>query len=264
MKSLLKDGVNPADQAIVEGFKAKASNYWDEFYKRNGDRFFKDRHYLHSAFPELGNEATPFTLLECGCGVGNSLIPLLEVNKNLTVIGGDFASTAVKTMREDPRYKEARTQKMGEVTGRAFSEVWDITKSPYPGSYTTNAGDSKKFGTQFSDGALLLFCLSAVPPSKFSTSISNISTCLKPGGLLLFRDYGHLDDSQLHLLPSCVKEKGRILDENTYVKQDGTICHYFSLKEVEELFIEAGFEVLELEYIQRQYANRGEGKVRRR
>ena len=167
-------------------------------------------------------------------------------------------------MRKDPRYVEANAQSMGDVTGRAFSEVWDITKSPYPGSYTSKDGVPQKFGEHFCDGALLLFCLSAVPPSKFSTSIANISSCLKPGGLLLFRDYGHLDDSQLHLLPSCVKDRGRILDENTYVKQDGTICHYFSLQEIEELFVKAGFKVLELEYIQRQYANRGEGKVRRR
>lgn len=166
-------------------------------------------------------------------------------------------------MREDPRYVKANAQKMGDLTGRAFSEVWDITKSPYPGSYI-KGGEPHKFGENFCDGALLLFCLSAVPPSKFSTSIANISSCLKPGGLLLFRDYGHLDDSQLHLLPSCVKDRGRILDENTYVKQDGTICHYFSLQEIEELFVKAGFKVLELEYIQRQYANRGEGKVRRR
>ena len=103
------------------------------------------------------------------------------------------------------------------------------------------------------------------PPSRqFSDSIRNISQCLKPGGLLLFRDYGHLDDSQLHLLPSCVKDRGRILDDNTYVKQDGTICHYFSLEEVKELFVQAGFDILELEFIHRQYCNRAQGKARRR
>ena len=39
-----------------------ASTFWDNFYKSNRDRFFKDRHYLHREFPLL---STPeITVLE--------------------------------------------------------------------------------------------------------------------------------------------------------------------------------------------------------
>lgn len=49
----------------------KAGSYWDTFYVRNRDNFYKDRHYLHVVFPELAPiEGSNYfvTLLEVGCG----------------------------------------------------------------------------------------------------------------------------------------------------------------------------------------------------
>lgn len=64
---------------------------------------------------------------------------------------------------------KAQTENVeGERAGRAFSEVWDITKSPYPGTYKPKAGgEETSFGQSFADAAMLLFCLSAIPPAKF-------------------------------------------------------------------------------------------------
>ena len=31
----------------------KANVFWHQFYKRNLDHFYKDRHYLHVVFPDL-------------------------------------------------------------------------------------------------------------------------------------------------------------------------------------------------------------------
>lgn len=38
---------------FIECFKQNAGKYWHDFYKRNGNRFFKDRHYLDIVFDEL-------------------------------------------------------------------------------------------------------------------------------------------------------------------------------------------------------------------
>jgi SAM-dependent methyltransferase len=39
----------------------------------------------------------------------------------------------------------------------------------------------------------LVFVLSAIDPSKFESALKNVATILKPGGLLIFRDYGLYD-----------------------------------------------------------------------
>lgn len=37
-------------------FEEDAGRYWDLFYKRNSDRFFKDRHYFDKEWPQLTRE----------------------------------------------------------------------------------------------------------------------------------------------------------------------------------------------------------------
>ena len=39
----------------LETFNNFAGRYWHDFYKNNGNRFFKDRHYLDAVFDELNN-----------------------------------------------------------------------------------------------------------------------------------------------------------------------------------------------------------------
>lgn len=76
-----------------------ASTNWDEFYKTHRTNFFKDRHYMEEEFLELKNikaSGASATLLEAGCGVGNSVYPLLETMPSLSIYCCDFSATAVR------------------------------------------------------------------------------------------------------------------------------------------------------------------------
>lgn len=66
------------------------------------------------------------------------------------------------------------------------------------------------------DIASLIFVLSAIHPDKFLQALCSLAAVLKPGGLLVFRDYGLYDMAQLRF------GRGNKLGENFYVRQDGT------------------------------------------
>lgn len=81
----------------------------------------------------------------------------------------------------------------------------------------------------------------------------------------MIRDYGRYDEAQLRF------KKGSKLENNFYVRQDGTCAYYFDIAELKVL-CEGGKDDQELtglqeeqgEYILRQYANRAQKIARHR
>eukprot|EP00985_Skeletonema_marinoi_P022548 scaffold14436_cov135-Skeletonema_marinoi.AAC.1 len=296
---------------VFNEFRRNASTNWNSFYEQNQTNFFKDRHYLHKAFPhefawlyahssdnndELDESGNPrlysipnrkkdedFTIVEIGCGVGNAILPLLEqhtelVHKHassddddavppprLNIHCLDFAPTAINLLKQDPRFRAAAEE------GRATAHVFDLS-SMHPSTISTSSSSTnndKQTTTlaNSADVAILLFCLSAIgphPSAALSRAARHAMDMLKPGGTLVIRDYGRLDEAQMKL-----SRGEKSLGSNFYRKGDGTGCYYFELQDLKDLFVNDGddctkLELLELDYIQRVYRNRGDDSTRRR
>eukprot|EP00794_Sanderia_malayensis_P003818 gene3818-4349_t len=230
-------------QKTVSNFKQNkleldACKNWDLFYKRNGTRFFKDRHWTSREFCELIENADnelargkiKQNLLEIGCGVGNTLFPLLEETTDLFIYACDFSPRAIQLVKENPNYDSTRCH--------AFQ--CDLTKDCLTDAILPNSID---FVT-------IIFVMSAILPSKMPHVISNINKILKPGGIVLFRDYGIYDHAMLRF------SRGHKIDDNFYFRQDGTRSFFFSIEKVSELFQD--FNIVENKYTKRLTVNKKE------
>ena len=102
--------------------------------------------------------------------------------------------------------------------------------------------------------ATLIFVISAIPPEKLDQSIRNIAQVLRPGARVLVRDYavGDLAEERLN-----EKKAQRKLDENYYVRGDGTFVRYFTQESLLEAFEGTGiFKLLEMKVCEREIENR--------
>ncbi|KAF9473414.1 methyltransferase [Pholiota conissans] len=219
-KSLLKQRLAPVPPEEKQKLNEKPAKHWDNFYKANAANFFRNRKWLHNEFPELvaatRSGAGPTTILEVGCGAGNSVFPLLAENKNteLRLHAYDYAAHAVKLVQNDPLY-------LSPPAGTIHAAVWDVTSSEgLPADIVPGTVDI----------VIMVFVMSALHPDEWGQAISNIHKILKPGGLILFRDYGRYDLTQLRF------KGGRLLDENFYIRGDKTRVYFFELDELSLLF----------------------------
>ncbi|KAJ1499188.1 Methyltransferase-like protein 2-A [Coelomomyces lativittatus] len=111
---------------------------WNQFYSQHQDRFFKHRHWLPIEFPELFSwEDPPLTLttnengngngntkyiMEVGCGVGNTVFPLLEHMAfirtlepsspsnmpDVRIVACDFSVTAIDVLKVNMKFNERK------------------------------------------------------------------------------------------------------------------------------------------------------------
>jgi len=235
----LENKLPPEEQDILLN---EAASFWDKFYDKHENKFFKDRHWLFTEFPELrcdsdteANTCAPQKLSKCvdtdpdypgrksdvrclevGCGVGNTIFPVLQVNKdrNFFMYGCDYSETAINIIENHRDFDPSRCHVF----------VHDITSSV----------QSFPVPDESLDVVVMIFVLSALQFCQISEAVKRIVALLKPGGMILFRDYGRYDMAQLRF------KNGRCLADNFYTRGDGTLVYFFTQEEVRSIFTNAG------------------------
>lgn len=253
------------DQRLQESREQRlrqfAGKNWENFYGRNQDHFFKDRHWAIYEFAELvvlgqaaqieipesrlfvadareSRIAAPkadetVLLFEVGCGAGNFLLPLLKRIPFLRVQGIDVSATALNLVRASEAYDETRCQLA------VCDLVHDDLATRIPAS----------FGR--ADLMSLIFVLSAIPPDRMASLLASLASQIRPGGVLLLRDYGRGDHAQ-----SRFSETSRLSDgtadadgQGWFVRRDLTFTYFFDTHELGRLFEDTGcWAVLQCEY----------------
>ncbi|CAH1442452.1 unnamed protein product [Lactuca virosa] len=200
--------------------------HWDEFYERHQNKFFKDRHYLEKDWGQYfcDDDTIPSDgkiILEAGCGVGNTIFPLIKKYPQLYVHACDFSHHAINLVKSDAKF---RKDQMNVFVCNIAED--DLCDHIMPSSL---------------DIATLIFTLSAVCPENMPN----------PNGVVLLRDYAIGDYAQELLIT-----KNQVICDNFYFRGDGTSSFYFSEDFLSNMFVRAGFSIVDVNTYNREIKNR--------
>jgi tRNAThr (cytosine32-N3)-methyltransferase len=228
---------SPVSEYDQARFNNNPEKWWDLFYKQKTSTFFKDRKWLVQEFPVLkevtGADAGKKVVLEVGAGAGNTAFPILRMNENpqLRLFAVDFSKKAVETMRSAEDYANSQ--------GIMAAETWDVAGETLPPGVEEGSVDV----------VIMIFIFSALNPKQWQQALHNIERLLRPGGEVLFRDYGRGDLAQVRF------KAGRWMEDNFYVRGDGTRVYFFDKDQLQDLWRDK-FEVENLDVDRRLIVNR--------
>ncbi|MCJ1231052.1 hypothetical protein MMC12_007727 [Toensbergia leucococca] len=205
---------SPVSAFDKKRFYADPAKWWNKFYANNTSNFFKNRKWLQQEFPILSALTSaahgPAVVLEVGAGAGNTAFPIIAANQNphLHIHATDFSPKAIDLIRANPAYNPQHMS----------AKIWDVASpsQPLPLGLAANSVDV----------VLLIFIFSALSPEQWAQAVRNVYGVLKAGGEVCFRDYGRGDLAQVRF------KKGRYLEENFYVRGDGTRVYFFEEEEL--------------------------------
>ncbi|KAF2405489.1 methyltransferase [Trichodelitschia bisporula] len=218
----------PVSEFDKKRFNDQPEKWWNKFYANNAANFFKNRKWLAHEFPVLVSltkpDAPATVILEVGAGAGNTAFPILALNQNphLRIHACDFSKKAVELIRNNEAYNNPA------AVGHIEASVWDIASPPDPVSSVPCLPEGVAPGSV--DIVMLIFIFSALAPSQWTQAVRNVWHVLKPGGVVLFRDYGRGDLAQVRF------KKGRWMEENFYVRGDGTRVYFFDEGELQQIW----------------------------
>jgi SAM-dependent methyltransferase len=243
-EQIIKSNYNSVPEYWKKRYELDNAKNWDTFYKHNQANFFKDRHYITEEFQLsscLKDPLESFHVVDMGCGVGNAIVPLLQQFPNATATCFDCAVTAVKILQ----------QKLAEQewNDRCEVSVGDLMDPHF------NTEELKSIA----DFALLFFVQSAIDPIHYERIQELAWKMLKPGGAVLFRDYGKYDMAQMRFEKSAGRQGNRISDD-FYVRGDGTRAKFFTEDELKTIWERDGrFRTEEIVFHTKKIVNRKTG-----
>ncbi|KPA78096.1 hypothetical protein ABB37_06289 [Leptomonas pyrrhocoris] len=243
---------------------------------------FPLKNYVTHAFPLLRNfvkEAdVEAWILECGCGTGSTLLPIMRecTNRNVHFVGFDISVSALTHFSDHEIAKGYIERQKLTLFPLAIGSQSINAETELPDSAAkrqrldnneelvadTLAKVNKSRKNQKFDVVFLIFVLSALPSvNKMVLALKQLKQVMKPGGILFFRDYALPDHNFFRFLAKMDNKVGDV----AFAKGDNTTQAFFHREFTTQLFAAAGFTEVDdadskLTYHCNRIENRKNGK----